>query len=462
MESLLSLNITKERIDVALKSNNTEAFKVMLRLIMMSDKVPIAPFMQYYRELRESNEPNSTPSFKEDMGDWIWKLKATEIPPPEITYGCPECNVHFTTEKEWWEHRRTHETKIMDISPAKDAVRAKIEETTMVAVSEAEEYNVDNRIMRCPVPGCSFCCTSMDDLEHHRESMQTNDLHTEFRTWVRKLGPFYGAGTFLTRRNHQIPTISDFLGQTTGAVTICSTCYSIIHGKHQAVENHYKRANHVLRKNQRAFKVSIFERPAQATVLESHYNILVNRDKRLPDELMEKAQCNAAQEEEKILTPEEQEREEEASRIRLEGISAETARLTQEAQRRMIEIARLENEEAETQETSQEQNERSHEETAGTAEKTATEDNQPDTSEPSEDETDISESMEEEQSSQSQRRRERERNRIDQETDRANQIVVWRAEVEEAQQDEERKKKNKALQWREDDWRRCLVQHAAR
>ena len=165
-------------------------------------------------------------------------------------------------------------------------------------------------------------------------------MHDECREWIRKLGPFYGTLTFLIRKNHQLPPISEFLGQTSGTVTVCSVCNSIIHGNERGIEKHYKKTNHVFRKNDRAFKVRIFERPAQGTVLETHFDSLMSKDKRLLNELMERAQHVIMHEEEKELTQEEQEKEEETSRIRHERISEETNRRIEEAERRRLEIAR--------------------------------------------------------------------------------------------------------------------------
>lgn len=74
------MDITKERLSIVLKTKNLEAFKVMLRLIMMSETAPIAPFMQAYREMKEDNEICDTPKFKDDMGDWLWKIRVSDIP----------------------------------------------------------------------------------------------------------------------------------------------------------------------------------------------------------------------------------------------------------------------------------------------------------------------------------------------------------------------------------------------
>ena len=209
--------------------------------------------------------------------------------------------------------------------------------------------------------------------------------------------------------------------------------------------------------------MSIFERPAQSTVLESHYNVLVNRDKRLLDELMERAQRVATHEEEKELTQEEQEKEEEASRIRLERISKETNRRIEETERRRLEIERNGSitstevsQEGETTQPQEESPETSSISSTSSVPDLVIEDiehNAPiqeQGSEHQETEEDEIREEEEDQERERQERRERERHRVDQEINRANQIIIRRAEVEEVPHDEERMRRNRALQWREE------------
>ena len=143
-EQLAELGLTEEKLQRAVETGNLEAFKIMIRMIMLSKEVPISMFIKWYIDIRKSSAPREQPLFKDDMGSWLWKTK--EIPLPEQTYGCPNCDVHFASEKEWWKHRQFHQTKIMDISPAKDQVRKTIEDTVLVATSTEQEFSLNNQI----------------------------------------------------------------------------------------------------------------------------------------------------------------------------------------------------------------------------------------------------------------------------------------------------------------------------
>lgn len=456
-DQLTELGITKEKLQQVVETGNQEAFKIMIRMIMLSKDVPISMFIKWYMELRKNITPREQTLFKDDIGSWLWKTK--EIPLPELTYGCPTCDAHFETEKEWWKHRQLHQTKIIDISPAKDQVRGTIEETVMVATSTEQEFSLNNQIMRCPVPGCSFCCMSLHEYEQHRENMLTNELHIEFRDCTRRLGPFYGALTFMMRRSQRIPTISEFLGQTTGMITICSTCHKIIHGKQRAIMEHYRDMNHCQRKSELTYKMRIFERPTSETALTTHFDLLVNRDRRALDDLLRMSENIALSEiHERELTEEERARDAEATQVREQRLRVENMRIQREAAARMRarELGLNEEQEIEralgnsTVETTPDNDTRiASEETTNTTSSESEEQNETHVEVEGEKQTEEEDSEEHERDEEERQRRE--------EIERANQIIRLREQAEDARVDEQdaenlakRKRQNKALSWRDE------------
>lgn len=451
-EQLEQLGITEERLKQVIATDNLEAFKIMCRMVMLSEHTPIPLFIKWYMELRKEKDSKERPLFKEDMATWLWKT--SEIPPPEQTYGCQSCGVHYKSEKEWWQHRKAHQTRIMDISPAKDLIRSTIEDTVLVATSTEQEFTLENQIMRCPVPGCSFCFMSMEEYEQHRNNMIGNELHIHFNDCRRKWGPFYGTLTFMIQRSQRIPTISEFLGQTSGTVTLCSTCHRLIHGKHQAVMEHYREMNHCPKRSELSYKMRIFERPTSETTLVTHFDNLVNKDRRALDELLRINESRVVADTEiRELTPEERARDEEATRVREERIMRENERKQREAFERMRAIELGLNEEQEQEVTSEANTEPGSPSDAheSVVEETSSEvmSSTPET----ENETSIEE--EDNQEAEQRNEEEEERQRL-REINRANAIILLRQEreLEQASQEEDnsqrRRKINRAMSWREE------------
>ena len=453
-EQLEQLGITKERLKHVIATENLEAFKIMCRMIMLSEHIPIPLFIKWYMELRKEKESKERPLFKEDMATWLWKT--SEIPPPEQTYGCQTCGVHYKTEKEWWQHRKAHQTRIMDISPAKDQIRSTIEETVLVATSTEQEFTLENQIMRCPVPGCSFCFMTMEEYEQHKNNMISNELHLHFNDCRRKLGPFYGALTFLVQRYQKIPTISEFLGQTSGTVTLCSTCHRIIHGKQQAITEHYREMNHCTRRSELTYKMRIFERPTSETTLITHFDNLMNRDRRALDELLRVNESRVLVDMEvRELTPEERARDEEATRVRDERMTRENDRKRREARERMRAREQGLNEDQEQEVPREINNEPEPENPSHTQELVVEETSSEGVNNTPETESETSSEEEDNQEAERRDEEEEERQRL-REIERANAIILLRQEREQEQtsQEEEnsqrRRRISKAMTWREE------------
>lgn len=279
-----------------------------------------------------------------------------------------------------------------------------------------------------------------------------NELHIHFNDCRRKLGPFYGTLAFMIQRSQKIPTISEFLGQTSGTVTLCSTCHRLIHSKHQAITEHYREMNHCPRRSELTYKMRIFERPASETTLITHFDNLVNKDRRALDELLRMNESRIlADMEIRELTREERARDEEATRVREERMMRENERKQREALERMRarELGLNEEQEQEVaREVSIEPESPSH-----TQESVVEDTSSEGVSNTPENETSAEE--EDNQEAEQRNEEEEERQRLT-EIDRANAIILLRREreLEQASQEEDnpqrRRKINRAMTRREE------------
>lgn len=106
----------------------------------------------------------------------------------------------------------------------------------------------------------------------------------------------------------------------------------MIREKGRAIKDRYKEMNHWQRKKELCCKTRIFERSTSETTLTTHFDLLINNDRRALEELLRVNENRILSQIEAILpTPVEREREEETTIIRDQRMIQENETIQREA-----------------------------------------------------------------------------------------------------------------------------------